>query len=251
MNPPSTAEATLNGAVTTAGEEEEDEDEADRQTADELLLNKSEFLLNELTGGDSAQSPFTNADLMAIMMFTMRNPAAASAADQISLNGVSSSLATTALPTVFTPLYNEAEQYRRRRRHHNHTNSQANRRNRSSSSTAKKCARARRRKSAQQAANGAGKVRRTKVPPAGEEANEQTDKNQEEPVKADNGDSAPIERTESAAQTDVVRKPKVRKRKRVLNLTTTNDVINATNQTAIKTNDAPEGTLFKISFILF
>jgi hypothetical protein len=85
----------------------------------ELLLNKSEFNLNNSNNNNSTQTAsqnqtephqtdhqnhllpngLTDTDLMAIMMMTLNS------ADQLSLNGVSSSLATTALPTVLTPLY--------------------------------------------------------------------------------------------------------------------------------------------------
>lgn len=95
---PSAGAAATTATVPTATNNE-DENEVDNDEND-LLLNKSEFLLNEDVHqiNNSPTGGLTNTDLMAIMMMTVNS-------DQISLNGVSSSLATTALPTVLTPIY--------------------------------------------------------------------------------------------------------------------------------------------------
>lgn len=85
------------------GDDEENYDEDENEN--ELLLNKSEFLINEdHQTTNSPSSGLAGADLMAIMMMTVNS-------DQFSLNGVPSSLATTALPTIQTPLYTDNENF--------------------------------------------------------------------------------------------------------------------------------------------
>lgn len=237
INPPSTAEATINGALTaTTGGDEDDEDDENGNggvggsggggDTEEMLMNKSEFLLNELTGGDS-QSPLTSADIMAIMMMTMSN---AATADQISLNGVSSSLATTALPTVLTPLYTDNEQYGM------HQQQQRRRRHRSSSSAAKKYLRRRRKngevQGGQQQQTGAG---------GGQKARKKTvNTNQDGDVSVQNEEVNKSDGGNENAAVELVKKQKHRKRKRILNLIATNasNAITAADNQMGLTNEA-------------
>ena len=77
-----------------------DDDENDDDDH-ELLMNKSEFLINENANLNTNSPNNGSADLMAIMMMTLNG-------DHLSMGGgggASSSLATTALPTIFTPFY--------------------------------------------------------------------------------------------------------------------------------------------------
>ncbi len=77
-----------------AGNEDDENYEDDEN---ELLLNKSEFLLNENNQNNNSPNN-ASSDLMAIMMMTLNG-------DHLSIGGASSSLATTALPTIITPFY--------------------------------------------------------------------------------------------------------------------------------------------------
>lgn len=235
INPPSTADAAINGALTattTGGDEDLSGGLGD---AEEMLMNKSEFLLNELTVGDRSHSPLTSADIMAIMMMTMSN---AATADQISLNGVSSSLATTALPTVLTPLYTDNDQYmvhqRRRRRHR--SSSSANNNNTTTTTTTntnnKKYLRRRRKTN-----NGGGQQpkanRKSKlvVKTDGLEGEDQQQKQQDQSgEKVDGGGGGEVEGEAEngvagsvvVTNTEAVRKPRHRKRKRILNMIAAN-----------------------------
>lgn len=249
INPPSTADATINGggggltsATTgrTVGLDDEDNGNGVMTSEqEEMLMNKSEFLLNELTGGGGvgdSQSPLTSSDIMAIMMMTMSN---AATADQISLNGVSSSLATTALPTVLTPLYTDNDQYVV------HQRGPHRRRHRSSSPGNKKYLRRRRKNGQQQQPR---VVRKTKVSKINDEINQEgetttaVDQNVDgENVKqlttgegdeaTNNNNSNTTTTVADETTTAVVRKPKHRKRKRILAaaaaaITTTPSVFN-------------------------
>ena len=263
VNPPSTADATITGALgdddqqqaSLSGQhmqrQQSSNEAADAAANEELLLNKSEFLLNELTGGmvgGDSQSPLTSADLMAIMMMTM------SAADQISLNGVSSSLATTALPTVLTPLYTtDNEQYvvRRRRRRQRNKGSEANPAatalDESTSTNNKKYIRIRRKVGA--AARKKANKSTTTTTPAGLEPSatldtqptlqEQSDSNKTEssPQANDADNSTQLEAKVAAKQA----KPKHRKRKRILNLVAANEIISTNNQMTQTSDQQQEG----------
>lgn len=267
MNPPSTADATITGGALAseagAGDEEhqhgaisssshhmhrqQSSNEAvDAAANEELLLNKSEFLLNELTGGmmgcGESQSPLTSADLMAIMMMTM------SAADQISLNGVSSSLATTALPTVLTPLYTtDNEQYvvRRRRRRQRSKAAGGSEGNQAATGAStldeannKKYIRIRR-KAGGASRKKANKSTTTTTPTASLEPSTTTLDTQPQQEQIDNNPSQTTEgavdnntgaQLESKAAANKQAKPKHRKRKRILNLVAANEIISTNNQ---------------------